>query len=157
MDYNEMLERFEYYKSNFIKKQNQTLKINSWISYLKKIIVIKETSELKGNTDALIQNTFNLLTLYIHERPTDNKLRKEYLMAFQEMIKQAKKEYGLIAKGSFVGMYMAVGMSIGLVLGMVIFSPDNAMYSTGIAVGMVIGIVIGTTKENQLEKDGKLF
>lgn len=157
MEYNEMIERFEYYKSNFIKKQNQTLKINIWISYLKKIIQIKETSELRGNTDELIQKTFSLLSIYIHERPTDNKLRKEYLFTFQEMMKQAKKEYGLVAKGSFVGMYMAVGMSVGLALGMVIFSTDNAMYSTGIAVGMVIGIVIGNTKENQLERQGKLF
>jgi hypothetical protein len=157
MEYNEMLERFEYYKSNFIKKQNQTLKINIWISYLKKIIQIKETSELRGNTDELIQKTFNILTIYIHERPTDNKLRKEYLLSFQEMMKQAKKEYGLVAKGSFVGMYMAIGMSVGLALGMAIFSVDNALYSTGIAVGMVIGIVIGNTKENQLERQGKLF
>lgn len=157
MNYNEMLERFEYYKSNFIKKQNQTLKINIWINYLKKIIEIKETNEINNKTDLLIHNAFDLLTLYIHERPTDNKLRKEYLMAFQEMIKQAKQEYGLIPKGSIMGMYMAIGMSIGLAVGMAIFSPDNAMYSTGIAVGMVIGIVIGNSKENQLGKEGKLF
>lgn len=157
MEYNEMIERFEYYKSKFIKKQNQTLKINIWISYLKKIIQIKESSELRGNTDELIQKAFDLLSTYIHERPTDNKLRKEYLMAFQEMMKQAKKEYGLVAKGSFVGMYMAVGMSIGLALGMVIFSTDNSLYSTGIAVGMVIGIAIGNAKENQLQQQGKLF
>lgn len=157
MEYNEMIERFEYYKSNFIKKQNQTLKINIWISYLKKIIQIKDASELRGNTDELIQNAFNLLSIYIHERPTDNKLRKEYLLAFQEMMKQAKKEYGLVAKGSYVGMFMAVGMSVGLVIGMTIFSADNALYSTGIAIGMVVGIVIGNAKENQLGQQGKLF
>lgn len=149
-----MQEQVTYFRDNLMKKQNQTLKINIWLSLFNKI----ESLDLENpETEKAISRAYSALYDYITDKPTDRKARRTYMMAYDDLVRHLKKTYGLIVKGAFLSISMAVGIGVGILTGLLTSTVETPQYALTVALGMILGVAVGNLIENHYDRQGKLI
>ena len=149
-----MKEQIEFFRDRLLKRQNQALKINTWLNLIDKL---NQHETIPESTSEIVTKAYDALVYYIAEEPTDRKVRRTYLLAYDEMMKHFKKAHQYSVKGTYVTLFMGLGIAAGAGVGVLISTVETTQYAVTIALGMLAGITIGTRIEARLSKDGKLI
>jgi len=144
--YKEKLNKIE---SSFSDKLKIKLKLETLRNLLNKIAT-NEDEQLNERLDRLFEELDEILK---QDKPS----LRTYLKKINDIKKYVKEKWGYVAKGTLVGEYMAMGMAIGLAMGTAFVSINPALISIGLPIGIAVGLSIGNHKENELEKEGKIY
>lgn len=89
---------------------------------------------------------------------SDNELLKQVRNSQSLILSLVKKELGLVPKGHFQTMWMAMGMAtfgipFGVVFGLTL--GNMAFFAIGIPIGMSIGLAIGAGMDKKAQEEGR--
>lgn len=149
-----MHEQVVYFRDRLLKRQNQALKTNTWLNIIQKL---QQLETIPESTSEYVTKAYDAFVYYIAKEPTDRKVRRKYLTAYDEMIKHFKKTYKYTVKGTYLTLFMGVGIVVGAAVGLIISTVETTQYAMTIALGMLAGIVVGNQIENRLNKEDKLI
>lgn len=77
-----------------------------------------------------------------------------------KLLKQLKKDYGIISQGYMTMKCMAIGMAIGLPVGMAVgfvFFQTFLYFGFGVLGGMIVGMFVGSVLDKKAIKEGKVI
>lgn len=146
MEIKELIERPEI---------EQNSKLNTAYSQLKNLL-----SELRKNEMPIeILNSINQEIDKLNGfSGSDNELLKQVRNSQSLILPLVKKELGLVPKGHFQTMWMAMGMAtfgipFGVVFGLTL--GNMAFFAIGIPIGMSIGLAIGAGMDKKAQEEGR--
>ncbi|WP_198514244.1 hypothetical protein [Algoriphagus formosus] len=89
---------------------------------------------------------------------SDKELLKQVRNSQSLILSLVKKELGLVTKGHFQTMWMAMGMAtfgipFGVVFGLTL--GNMAFFAIGITIGMSIGLAIGAGMDKKAQEEGR--
>lgn len=135
----------------FNEKESKKLKIQQLLNLINKLDDQNiDDKELFAKIEELISNLRSI-------KSGHNSSKKIYNKSYYKLKQKIQKDYGIIAKGTYVEMSLAIGMTLGISIGAAFVSFSSVFISVGMIVGMTIGIAIGSTKEKDVEKEGKIY
>lgn len=83
--------------------------------------------------------------------------KRAYKKAVRFFIEYVRKTYDFVAKGTYTGMWIAIGVALGPGFGAAFTSINPSFIGAGAGIGIAIGVAIGSFYESKAEKEGKLY
>lgn len=146
-------EKFKNILSKFSEKYTRRLSLPTILRLISKL-------EEKGIRDnEIVQMLSKLLTYLNAISKGDTSRNKTYRRSVNSLIEYTEKKYYFIAKGTYISRYISIFISIGIAIGAGIGVAIDfpGFIGAGIAIGAGIGLAIGSSKEDELKKEGKLY
>ena len=84
-------------------------------------------------------------------------LKRVYKKSYFKLKQSIQEKYGIVEKGTYIKMGLAMGILIGVSAGAAFTSFSSVPISFGMITGMLIGITIDAIKEKKIENVGKLY
>ena len=134
--------------TNLDEKERKSLHIDVLLRLLEKI-----EPELNDTLKEQVEDVIAKLKTVIQE----NENTKEYKKAYRLLTKTVRSELGYTPKGQLKDESLAMGIALGVAFGGAFLSFGVAFIGVGLPIGLAIGIAIGQSKEQQAEKDGKIY
>jgi len=77
---------------------------------------------------------------------------KDFVTQFMRYKSMLIKQYKLVPKGYYTGIWIAIGVALGTSIGLTMGS-----FPIGIAIGISLGVAIGASLNAKAEKEGKVL
>lgn len=146
MEIKELIERSEI---------EQNSKLNTAYSLLKNLLSELRKREIPIEILNSINEELDKLNGF---SGSDKELLKQVRNSQSLILSLVKKELGLVPKGHFQTMWMAMGMAtfgipFGVVFGLTL--GNMAFFAIGIPIGMSIGLAIGAGMDKKAQEEGR--
>ncbi|MBY5950213.1 hypothetical protein KUV23_04465 [Algoriphagus marincola] len=146
MEIKELIERSEI---------EQNSKLNTAYSLLKNLLSELRKREIPIEILNSINQEIDKLNGF---SGSDKELLKQVRNSQSLILSLVKKELGLVPKGHFQTMWMAMGMAtfgipFGVVFGLTL--GNMAFFAIGIPIGMSIGLAIGAGMDKKAQEEGR--
>jgi hypothetical protein len=133
----------------------QNSKLNAAYSQLKNLLSELRKREIPTEILNSINQEINKLNGF---SGSDKELLKQIRNSQSLILSRVKKELGLVPKGHFQTMWMAMGMAtfgipFGVVFGLTL--GNMAFFAIGIPIGLSIGLAIGAGMDKKAQGEGR--
>ncbi|MEC9484864.1 MAG: hypothetical protein UMR38_03180 [Candidatus Izemoplasma sp.] len=125
---------------------------------LKPLRLVKIHNKLGDTEDEQVEALLNHAKDTLKDVKEGNRsVMKHFLKTIKELKQTVRDKYGYIEKGELVSEYMSMGIGISLAFGAVFMFINPAFIAITLAVGVAVGLSVGQHKENDAEKQNKLY
>jgi hypothetical protein len=142
------------YKAYYDEKDRKTSKQLNELVHILNGMKQREEDFLNNST---IRSTLDESVMIVKKKKIDI---KSVINVKAKLLKQLKKEYGIISYGYMTMKCMAIGMAIGIPAGMLIgyiFFQTLLYFGFGVLAGMVIGMFVGSSLDKKAKKEGHVI
>jgi hypothetical protein len=143
------LERLEYFKQHFDKKNNKNLKLESLERIIRRIAEFSPTCTDCQRYQPMIDDILHSLGGQLQSSRED---RRTYYKNLRELTTHMTKKHHLRAAGTFIALGLSMGPGIGISLGVAMGN-----IGAGLAIGTGFGLVLGSGLEARAKREGKII
>ena len=146
---NSFAENINSETSGFTEKEKKYYKIDSALRLCEKLL-LNQKQDLEKDFSELIQ-------IISDPEISEKQKLKSFKKRFYTLSTAVRQRCGFVEKGHLQSSAMGIGMCIGVAIGAVLQIINLGLIGVGIAIGAAVGLAIGTKKEQDAEKEGKIY
>jgi len=145
-------------KENIISLMKEFNEIESKKLQIQQLLnLINKLEEHNINDEKLFVKFEELISNLRSIKNGDNGLKRGYKKSYYKLKQTIQKQYGIVEKGTYIKMGLAIGMTFGISIGAAFTLSRSMSVSFGMIAGIIIGITIGSLKEKNIENEDKLY